>query len=250
MPETPLLDAHLHLADPRLREHLTAELTRAREAGVGRFLSCALNAEEMEWHRGQCIEGMRWVAGIHPHWEHSHAGDLPLLEDLAQGGLLAGIGEVGLDRRGDLDHQLPLLERQLGLAHELRLPVVFHCVRAWYELYALLKKRFPHVRGVLHGYSAGVDVLEAFTSLDVAVSLGGGITQRPDANKVLRRVVRHGRFLVETDAPWQLPRWLEDEHNRPVHLVAITRRLAELAGADWDDFIAMQWATARELEFL
>ncbi|MCD4829689.1 MAG: TatD family hydrolase [Candidatus Cloacimonetes bacterium] len=244
-----LLDSHVHLAEPRLRDNLATELSLAREVGVNAFLSCALNRAEYDWHRDADIDGMRWVAGIHPHWEHSSPDDLPHLESLCESGLVAGIGEVGLDRRGDIEAQRPLLDRQLGLALDFDLPVVLHCVRAWPELLGLLKRRFPKVHGMLHGFNAPVATLEPFFALDLAISLGGGVTSRPDASQVVRRVLRHGRVLLETDAPWQLPRWLDDDYNRPAHLALIAQKVATLGGVSYEQLCAMQHATARELGF-
>lgn len=246
--ETPrLIDAHCHLADERLAP-LDDELAAARQEGVGGFLSCALDDAECDFHLQLSQSDVSWCAGVHPHWEPSTAALLPRVESLADSGAIVAIGEIGLDRRGDLDAQTPLLERQLGIAHELRLPVVLHCVRAWYELHALLKKRFPRVRGLLHGFRGPCEVIELFADLDIAVSLGGGVTQRPDAESVIAAALQRGRVLVETDAPWQKPRWLEGEHNRLTNLRPIAEQVAELGGVDYDALLRMQWDTARDLE--
>jgi len=239
-----LFDAHCHLADERL--DVTREAPAAQEAGVTGFLSCALSDAEMDWHLAASVPAMRWCAGVAPWWPPSTPALLPRVERLAESGAIIAVGEIGLDRRGDLAAQYTLLDHLLALAADCRLPVVLHCVRAWQELRDFLKKRHPRARGFIHGFNAPADVLEAFRGFDLAFSLGGGVSQRPDAAAVLRAALQYGRLLLETDAPWQLPRWLQDDFARPAHLPQIARRIAELGGIPFESFVAMQDKTWRE----
>ncbi|NCU11380.1 MAG: LuxR family transcriptional regulator, partial [Sphingomonadaceae bacterium] len=95
-----LIDSHCHLEYKGLVEDQQGVLARAREAGVGGFLS--ISTRQREW--GQVIgtaerEADVWASvGIHPHEADAHAdlGEAALLEAAAHPKVIA-IGETGLD---------------------------------------------------------------------------------------------------------------------------------------------------------
>lgn len=93
--------------------------------------------------------------GIHP-WHLKAESILPEFETmsiLAASPQVLAIGECGLDKHIDIDFSLQVqaFEWQIALAHQLQKPLIIHCVRAYAECMAALKKATVPV--IFHGFN-------------------------------------------------------------------------------------------------
>lgn len=201
-----MIDTHCHLDDPRYDADREAVLVRARAAGVEGVLIPGLRAAQ--WPRVRALAasaGGRFALGTHPCCLADLGVDEPVLPADVTGA--RAIGECGLDggAAAPLERQEAVLEAHLALARDTGLPVVLHAWRAHHRLLPLLRRWAP-VRGVMHAYSGGPDLVDAYVALGLHLSFAGAITwpraRRPVA--ALRRVPRD-RLLVETDGPDQCP---------------------------------------------
>jgi TatD DNase family protein len=198
-----LIDTHCHLADRFFREQLPVELDKARSLGVTGWVSTALTRGEVAFHETLDEPSVRWTAGIPP----MQPSDLTLddLSRLIQSQYIAGIGEIGLDTRfPDIPKQAAILESQLELARDTNLPVVFHIVRAWPDFLRILK-RFPNVRGILHGFTGNRELVEQCKQYELEFSLGHLFAQTRDAATAWAAIRNSGRYTFETDAPVKVP---------------------------------------------
>jgi len=220
-------DNHCHLEEIYRAGRLENELAEARKADVNGWFSSALCREEMEWHLQQKIEGLTWCAGIHPYYDKSSEQDWDFLVELAASRKIAAIGEIGFDKRNaDWEWQKKILLQQLELAQEFELPVIFHVVKSYYELYKLLKDNFPKVRGYLHGFNSSMDVFKAFNAFDLGYSLNARL---PD-DKVVQAIIRRGYWEIETDAPYAKPADFAGEYNILPNLIWIKNKIEEIMG--------------------
>jgi TatD DNase family protein len=222
-----LKDSHCHLEEIDRNGRLDAELAAARKAGVTAWLSCALSPAEIIWHQQHQIEGVQWCAGIHPFYEPSRQLDILHIASLAQNHQIAAIGEIGFDKRNP-DHQFQknVLLMQLELAAQTDLPVVFHVVKAYYELYKLLKDNFPQVRGFLHGFNSSLEVFERFSEFDLAFSLNAHLPKE----QIVRAIIKKANWQIETDAPYASPPGASSESNSLSNLLWVKNRLEKIAG--------------------
>jgi len=219
------IDAHCHLADERIATNLEQELSEAKEAGISCFISSALCQEEFEWHQNQNIPQMKWSAGIHPYYEKSSEDDFDELIKLCDAKEIIAIGEIGLDgRNDDQKWQEQILLEQLDLAQNYGLPVVFHVVQKYYELYKLLKNNFPKIRGYLHGFNASMEIAELFSKFDLAFSMGC----KPPKNEILELIIDRGFFLFETDAPYQKPLDDKNDFNHLKNLMWVVDEVSQI----------------------
>jgi TatD DNase family protein len=87
------------------------------------------------------------------------------------------LGECGLDKlQGpDLADQQFVFEHCLALAEQLRKPVVIHCVRAYEELFASVRKIKPTVPMIIHGYARKATILKPLLDQGFYVSYGAAI---------------------------------------------------------------------------
>ena len=169
------------------------------------------------------------TAGVHPH----HAGqlrasDLPQLSALLADPRVVAAGECGLDYYRNLSAQAAQRQAfawQLRLAAESRKPVFLHQRDAHEDFVALLREhRASLVGGVAHCFTAGEHELEQYLELGLSIGITGWINdERRGAHLValMRRIPAH-RLLLETDAPYLLPRDLvpkpRSRRNEPMYL--------------------------------
>ncbi len=238
------IDAHCHLADSRIAANLEQELSEAKEAGISCFISSALCKEEFEWHQNQNISQMKWCAGIHPYYKKSSEDDFDTLIRLCDDKQIIAIGEIGLDgRNDDQKWQKQILLKQLDIAQNYDLPVVFHTVRKYYELYKLLKSNFPKIRGYLHGFNASIEIAELLSKFDLAFSLGC----KPPKKDALEFIIDRGFFLFETDAPYQKPIDDKNDFNHLKNLMWIVNEIARVTELDKQKLEAIQSKSFKQI---
>jgi len=186
------------------------------------------------WDR---IDGCVGASGFHPAygyhpWVAHQPVDLVVLAQRLSLGRAVAVGEIGLDTKCEtsgLAEQLPLLEAQLQLAVDRDLPVILHCRGAIPELLAALANHRGQVRGVLHGFSRGLDVAEKFVRAGLHLGLGGVLT-RHQAHRVraAARGLPRECVVLETDAPDGFIAGVPRGQVTPSHLSRVLVALAEL----------------------
>src|SRR6185436_6871269 len=156
-------------------------------------------------------------------------------ERLARGPRVVGLGEMGLDFFRDLsprDVQERVFRRQLEMARRVRKPVIIHCRDAHAEALAILsEERVGEVGGVMHCFSADVEVAKRCLDLGLMISLAGPVTYKnaralPD----VARFVPADRLVLETDCPYLPPHPHRGQRNEPAWVVITAAHVAGLRG--------------------
>jgi TatD DNase family protein len=236
MTEIRLFDSHLHLSDQAFAEDRGAVLQRARDAGVAELVTIA--SDPADARRAIDLAGASrgvWAtAGLHPHEAAAFSIELLAeLEDLAALPEVVAIGETGLDYHYDnspREEQRQAFRCQLQLAERTDLPAVVHSRAADEETAALISEFAGRVRGVLHCFAGGNELLTAGLDAGWFVSFSGIVTfKRFDGAEAVRRVPAD-RLLIETDSPYLSPVPRRGRRNEPSHLIHTCRRVAEIRG--------------------
>lgn len=164
-------------------------------------------------------ESNDWIipsAGIHPHdafpdWSDS----LLLIQEYAKQKKIAAVGEIGLDgvRSKSLpSDQIKLLEEQLQIAREYRLPVIIHN-REQDEAIDKTLSSFPELIGILHCYSSEEKLALAKIEQGWFISFSFNITYpKSDFLRNLIKKIPLRSLLLETDSPYLPP--VEDRGKR------------------------------------
>ncbi|NIR32153.1 MAG: hydrolase TatD, partial [Gammaproteobacteria bacterium] len=174
---------------------------------------------------------------------------------LAADPLLVAIGETGLDFNRDFSPrpvQRDLFERQLQLAAELGLPVFAHerdAHGAFVEILRPLRGELKAI--VVHCFTGTAEELDAYLELDCHIGITGWICDERRGHHLhdfLERIP-HERLMVETDAPYLLPRDLDPRprtrRNEPMYLAHIVDTLGRIRGEDPAVLATRTTATAR-----
>jgi TatD DNase family protein len=253
-----VIDTHCHLDGEAFDADRDAMLARAAAAGLVGMLVPAIRPRT--WpalcalaDRHAAI-GVRCALGIHPQIvpdlePEELAGDLTdqLARALAGSGAIA-IGECGLDGgTGDHERQEQLFRAHLRAARALDLPVVIHVLRAHDVAPRILREEGP-VRGVLHSYSGGAELVPVYRELGLGFSFAGPVSYA-NAHRPIdaARAVPADLLLVETDAPDQAPEGHRGGRSEPAFLPAVIAGLAHARGVAPEEVAALTAANARRI---
>lgn len=226
-------DSHCHLTDTRFTTDVDAVLDRAAEAGLAGVVTIASNADDARV--ALQIAGRRagvWATtGVHPHQAAAPAS-LDELREIATHPRCVALGEMGLDFHYDTaprNTQRRVFDSQLGLAADLGMPVVVHSRSADADMAAAIRTA-AGVRGVLHCYTGGADLLDAALAGGWYISFTGLVTFRNFEGAAQVRAVPAGRLMVETDSPYLAPVPYRGHRNEPAYVVRVAEALAAIRG--------------------
>jgi TatD DNase family protein len=253
-----LIDIGSNLSRDRFDDDRGAVLQRAAAAGVAQIVVTGSSEESTRraielasTHAGVLFA----TAGVHPH----HAADLtvdtlPALQTLARDVRVVAVGECGLDYFRDFsprDLQRRAFAWQLELAASTGKPVFLHQRDAHADFIATLREHRV-TRGVAHCFTAGEKERDEYLALGLHIGITGWINDERRGLH-LREVVKGipvGRLLIETDAPYLLPRDIKPapktRRNEPSYLPYVVRAIANARGETAESVAAASTAAARE----
>jgi TatD DNase family protein len=198
------------------------------------------------------------TAGVHPHYaSHLTADELPELRQLLRQPQVVATGECGLDYYRDLSPraaQLRAFEWQLQLAAESGKPVFLHQRDAHEDFIAVLREHRGRLTGaVAHCFTAGQRELADYLELELSIGITGWLCdERRGAHlRALLPLIPADRLMIETDAPYLLPRDLDaksrprSRRNEPMFLPHVAAAVAAARGESLEHCAAITSANAR-----
>ena len=257
-----MIDIGANLAHESFAQDLEAVLARAAAAGLEHIVLTGSDAESntraLQLARAQ-PSMLSATAGLHPH--HAQAWSEALAAQI-RGNVRAtecrAIGECGLDYFRDLSprpDQQAAFRAQLAIAVETGLPVFLHQRDAHEDFLGILPQHRPHLTAAcVHCFTEGPAELEDYLALDCHIGMTGWICdeRRGTAAAEAAPLIPAERLMIETDAPYLLPRNLPravaksaGRRNEPAYLPWVRDKLAELRGEDPEALGAATAATAR-----
>ena len=254
-----LIDIGANLGHESFRPDFDAVLDRARAQGVAEIGVTGASAggsraahELARSHPGF----LHATAGVHPHHAHEYddATDA-LLRELASMPHVKAVGETGLDYFRNFSPrpaQRAAFERQLAIAIECGKPLFLHQRDAHADFIACMDA----VRGriglaVVHCFTGERAELEDYLARDFHIGITGWICdERRGAHlRDLVGLIPADRLMIETDAPYLLPRDLvprpAHRRNEPMYLAHVCAAVAAARGEPVEQTAALTTANAR-----
>ncbi|ODC03293.1 hypothetical protein BFW38_06770 [Terasakiispira papahanaumokuakeensis] len=250
-----MIDAHCHLDFPVFDADRSAMLERARQAGVKGFVVPGVT--QSTWARTlsvcQSYPDLFPCLGLHPYFLEEHSvAQLALLENMLKAHPeVVAIGEIGVDfwaSNANSDLQWHLLDAQLLLAQQYRLPVVLHVRKGHDQVLKRLRQRSLPCGGLIHAFSGSLQQAQAYWSLGFHLGIGGAVTY--DRAQKLRRVVQQlplESILLETDSPDMPLSGYQGQRNEPARLALVLSVVAQLRGMQPHDLALSSEAMTRQL---
>jgi TatD DNase family protein len=255
-----VIDIGANLTSKSFQRDLPSVIDRAAAAGVHTLVvtgtSLAGSRAAAELAERTWPAALHATAGVHPHHAVEATGDwLAALRALAGRARVVAVGECGLDFNRNYSpqaDQIRCFRAQLELAAELRLPVFLHERDAHDTFIGILREHRPSLRAaVVHCFTGARAHLEAYLSLDLHIGITGWICDERRGRELVTLVpaIPAERLMIETDAPYLLPRNLpappRDRRNEPAFLGHVLAAVAAARGDDAAATAAATTATAR-----
>lgn len=237
----PLIDIGANLTHDSFEDDRDQVIERAADAGVTRIVVTGTNAESScdALALARTRPGKLYAtAGMHPH----HASDYTaavsaILSELVQEDAVVAVGECGLDYCRNFStpqDQRNAFESQLEIAVQSGLPVFLHQRDAHEDFVRLLKPVIGEISaGVAHCFTGDRDALDECLSMGLYIGITGWICDER-RGQTLGDIIADiplDRLMIETDAPYLLPRTLDPKpktrRNEPAYLTEVLRVVAE-----------------------
>ena len=196
------------------------------------------------------------TAGVHPH-EAKNCGDstIDLLRELVLEKDARAIGECGLDYNRDFSpryEQRRWFVKQAELAAELSVPLFLHVRDAFEDFSAILSEFASSVPAVVvHCFTGTSEELEYYLSLGCYIGITGWICDERRGQDLheLVKIIPPDRLLLETDAPYLLPRdlpfKLKSRRNESSFLPHIAETVARCLGKDTAELASETYANSK-----
>ncbi len=236
------IDIGSNLTHSSFAGDLESVMDRAARAGVTRQIVTGADLESSRAAAALASShpAALWcTVGVHPH--HAARLDPAWREELGQMLMLprvVAIGECGLDYFRDFSPRAAQREAfvgQLEIAAASARPVFLHQRDAHQDFTAILAEYRPTLAGgVAHCFTGGPRELEAYLALDLSIGVTGWVCDERRGADLREAVplIPPDRLMIETDAPYLLPRDLKpgpkSRRNEPAFLPHIAQAVASL----------------------
>ncbi len=227
--EMEFIDTHVHLMMPEYDGILSDVITRAKQAGVGRFIVPGIDfktsqeAVALAEKHSEIIPAI----GLHPM-----GADEPLeqFRELAENPQVKAIGEIGMDRRaGDFSKQEKRFRFFLELAIKTGKPALIHLLHDWPPVLAIVKD-YPELQGraVWHCFASDRVAADELVELGMYLSCTAIVARKKmEATHEVIKTWPLEKTMLETDGPWlSWPK--EDGPNEPTAIVKIAQLIADI----------------------
>jgi len=247
-----IFDSHCHLDDRTYARDLEKVLQRARSAGVTRTMTIGVDkrTSTIAGSLAQSHSEVYASVGVHPHdVRNCDESILQELVNLAQDKKVRAWGEIGLDFNrmySPREDQEKWFRRQLEIAGQLNLPMIFHERDSNGRFLAMLKNNtLKNIDGVVHCFSGTREELKHYLDLGLHIGITGIITMKSRGTQLREMVpgIPVDRLLIETDAPYLTPSPERNRHrrNEPAFVKSVLLKLAEVRGEDPEELAQVVW---------
>ena len=239
-----MIDIGLNLTHDSFDHDRSEVIQRALESNVSHMLitgSDIAHSQHALKLAQQYPHQLRATAGVHPHHAKDMSdADIPTLRQLLSEPTVVAVGECGLDYFRNFstnEQQEQAFRWQLQLAVETGKPVFLHERDAHEQFVSIVREYLPHIAGgVAHCFTGSVEQVKRYVDMGLYVGITGWICDERRGQS-LRDAVREiplDRLLIETDAPYLIPRDLrpkpKSHRNEPMYLSAVLQRIATCRG--------------------
>ncbi|SEQ38125.1 Sec-independent protein translocase TatD [Amphritea atlantica] len=241
-----LTDIGINLTDSAFDADRETVIQEAEAVGVKRMLITGTTAASSEQAISLCRQypdQLFCTAGVHPHYSKEFTSTTrETLTDLLKQPEVRAVGETGLDFNRNFsppEQQIRAFEQQLELAAESGLPLFLHERDAHSRQVEMLRDaRDQLYGGVAHCFTGNREELYHYLDLDLYIGITGWICDERRGSELLRLVkeIPADRLMLETDAPYLLPRDLKprpkSRRNLPLYLTHILEQVARQRDCD------------------
>ena len=251
-----LIDIGVNLTSSSFDSDRNDVVKRAQDSGVktliftGTSVTESVRALELANQYDDCYS----TAGIHPHdAKDVEASQYNELQSILTEQKVVAVGETGLDFNRDYSPRViqeQVFEQQIELAIEHDKPLFCHERDASKRFSEIIKAyRDDIIQLVVHCFTADKASLYKYLDLDLHIGITGWICDERRGFHLhpLIKDIPANRLMVETDAPYLLPRTLSPKpkgrRNEPAYLNEVVKMIAAVTGKEYETVVSETTAT-------
>lgn len=241
------IDIGINLTNKQFAGEYDEVIDRAISAGVEQILltgTSVRSSKEALALAKEYPETLFATVGIHPHDAKTmNAESIKILAALLKEKKVVAVGECGLDFDRDFSPrpvQESCFHAQLSLAEEVQKPLFLHERAAFDRFIAILKEHSSLPEGVVHCFTGQLKEAKTYLEMGYYIGFTGAITdmRRFAALEEVVRYVPLDRMLIETDAPFMMPKnvptrqlsYHQQRRNEPAFLPYVAQTIAQYKG--------------------
>lgn len=232
-----MFDTHVNLHGEAFEDDLDEVLSRAREAGITRFMAICERYDSFETVKAiaEANADIWCSVGVHPH----NSKDFPdltveMLTEAATNSNVIAIGETGLDFHYGYSpeaDQIASLRKHIEAARRTGLPIILHTREADELMGDILEEEMQLGTFVplLHCYTGGMELAQRAAALGAYFSVSGiaSFKNARNVHEVVRTLPRD-KVILETDCPYLAPVPMRGRRNEPAFLTHVCAAYAAL----------------------
>jgi|SaaInl5LU_22_DNA_1037371.scaffolds.fasta_scaffold21845_2 TatD DNase family protein len=240
-----MIDIGVNLTHGQFKNDLQQMLKDSFAAGIecmiltGTDLDSSIESQQLcQKYSEQYKNRLFSTAGVHPHDAASWTSDTASqIRELLNCPEVVAVGETGLDFNRDYSprqEQIASFEAQIELAADSGLPMFLHERDAFETQFDILQNyRDQFGRAVVHCFTGTREALYKYLDLDLYIGITGWVCDERRGLELAELVsdIPLNRLMVETDAPFLLPRNIEPKpasrRNEPRYLDWVIMKIAQ-----------------------
>jgi TatD DNase family protein len=166
---------------------------------------------------------------------------------------VVAVGEIGLDYyykpktnvrlESFKNKQKEVFSRQLDLAKELDLPVIFHCRMAHDEMIDILGN-YENLKGTIHCFTGTLEQAEKYLKMGFYIGLNG-IIFKFNIDEIIKKIPLD-KILIETDCPYLTPPPMAGR-NEPLFVKYVAGKVAQLKSLSVEEIAGKTTENAKKL---
>lgn len=236
-----MIDTHAHLNDPELYADVDNIVKDSKQNGLDKIICASfdLPSSILACQIANQYDDVFCTVGMHPHDSKDYDDNMEKqFETLCKTNKkVVAFGEIGLDYHYDLsprETQKQIFERQIILAHKLKLPIVIHTREAIGDTLSILQnnKQYLEYGVVFHCFNASKEVAKILLDQNFKFSFGGSVTFKNSNIGELIKYIPTQSFFLETDCPYLAPVPLRGQINVPKNVNLVAQKIAEILQTD------------------
>jgi len=243
-----LVDVGVNLTSSRFKDDIDDVIKKALDSGVSKMvvtgtdINDSVQAHELTQIKESTLYS---TAGIHPH--NAKTFDIDSIEQLSlllDKKSVVAVGECGLDYNRNFstpESQRHCFEEQLKLAVKKQRPVFLHQRDAHEDFVSILSRYIEKIpAAVAHCFTGNKDELNTYLDMGLSIGITGWVCDErrgQDLKSMLSNIPLE-RLMIETDAPYLLPRDIrpkpKSNRNEPALLPHICQVVADSYGLSFE----------------
>lgn len=250
-----IFDTHSHYDDRAFDGDREALLASLPEKGVGTVVTVGADiaTSKAALELAEKHEGVYAAIGVHPTETGSATEeDIDWLRARSSDEKVVAIGEIGLDyhwKKPDPSIQKMWFERQIALAKEVNLPIIYHSREAAEHTMKIIRDTKAYeCGGVIHCYSYSAEMAKEYVQMGYYIGVGGVVTFN-NGRKLKETVeaIPLESIVLETDCPYLSPEPERGRRNDSTKLAFVADEIARIKGLEREDVIRATERNANKL---